>query len=197
MPCSNSSTCPFFTFPTFASDRRDRPRDRISYPRHQHGIVHQGLHVWRAILLGNQPQHGYDCRHGVLQQARLGAQRRLPLQRPWADHLTVRWNALVDRGIELPNPTVANPAKMTLTNEGGVDIMHWAARISAPQRAWRATSNTFPATSTGWSSRRLLAGGQFRGKERHVAQQRAQGICFLRVAGSIPDLRRHLGHHCH
>jgi len=38
------------------------------------------------------------------------------------DHLTVRWNALVDRGIELPNPTVANPAKMTLTNEGGVDI---------------------------------------------------------------------------
>jgi len=38
------------------------------------------------------------------------------------DHLTARWNALLDRGIELPNPTVANPAQMTLTNEGGVDI---------------------------------------------------------------------------
>jgi LPS-assembly protein len=41
---------------------------------------------------------------------------------PGLDHLTVRWNALLDRGVELPAPTTANPNAMTLTNQGGVDI---------------------------------------------------------------------------
>jgi LPS-assembly protein len=35
------------------------------------------------------------------------------------DHLTTRWNALLDRGVELPNTT--SPGT-TLTNQGGVDI---------------------------------------------------------------------------
>jgi LPS-assembly protein len=35
------------------------------------------------------------------------------------DHATVRWNALLDRGIELPNTTGSGT---TLTNQGGVDI---------------------------------------------------------------------------
>jgi LPS-assembly protein len=36
------------------------------------------------------------------------------------DHLTARWNALIDRGIELPITT--GSTTMVLTNEGGVDI---------------------------------------------------------------------------
>ncbi|MGO9777738.1 MAG: LPS-assembly protein LptD [Terracidiphilus sp.] len=36
------------------------------------------------------------------------------------DHLTARWNALLDRGIELPSAT--DPNQMVLTNQGGVDI---------------------------------------------------------------------------
>ena len=36
------------------------------------------------------------------------------------DHLTARWNALLDRGIELPSAT--DPSQMVLTNQGGVDI---------------------------------------------------------------------------
>ncbi len=35
------------------------------------------------------------------------------------DHLTARWNALVDRGVDLPNTTGSGT---TLTNQGGVDI---------------------------------------------------------------------------
>jgi len=38
---------------------------------------------------------------------------------PGLDHLTVRWNALLDRGVELPNTTGSGT---TLTNQGGVDI---------------------------------------------------------------------------
>ena len=38
------------------------------------------LDARRAGLHRAQPQHGHGGRHGVLQQARLGAQRRLPLQ---------------------------------------------------------------------------------------------------------------------
>jgi LPS-assembly protein len=38
---------------------------------------------------------------------------------PGLDHLTTRWNALVDRGVELPNITGTGT---TLTNQGGVDI---------------------------------------------------------------------------
>jgi len=41
---------------------------------------------------------------------------------PGQDHATVRVNALVDRGVELPNPTKAYPNTMVLTNQGGVDI---------------------------------------------------------------------------
>jgi len=36
------------------------------------------------------------------------------------DHLTARWNALLDRGIELPSST--DPSQMVLTNQGGLDI---------------------------------------------------------------------------
>jgi LPS-assembly protein len=36
------------------------------------------------------------------------------------DHLSTRWNALLDRGTELPDP--ADPSTMELTNQGGVDI---------------------------------------------------------------------------
>jgi LPS-assembly protein len=36
------------------------------------------------------------------------------------DHLTARWNALLDRGIELPSAT--NPSQMALTDQGGMDI---------------------------------------------------------------------------
>ena len=36
------------------------------------------------------------------------------------DHLTARWNALLDRGIDLPSAT--DPSQMVLTNQGGVDI---------------------------------------------------------------------------
>jgi LPS-assembly protein len=39
---------------------------------------------------------------------------------PGLDHLTARWNALLDRGAELPSPT--NPATLVLTNQGGVDV---------------------------------------------------------------------------
>ncbi len=39
---------------------------------------------------------------------------------PGLDHLTARWNALLDRGVELPSPT--DPNTMILTNQGGVDI---------------------------------------------------------------------------
>ena len=45
-------------------------------------FVHQGLHRRRAGLLGHQPQHGHGHRLGILLQARLRAQRRLPLQGP-------------------------------------------------------------------------------------------------------------------
>jgi LPS-assembly protein len=38
---------------------------------------------------------------------------------PGLDHLTTRWNALLDRGVELPNTTGSGT---TLTNQGGVDI---------------------------------------------------------------------------
>jgi LPS-assembly protein len=38
---------------------------------------------------------------------------------PGLDHATVRWNALLDRGVELPNITGSGT---TLTNQGGVDI---------------------------------------------------------------------------
>jgi LPS-assembly protein len=36
------------------------------------------------------------------------------------DHLTARWNALLDRGIELPSAT--DPSQMALTDQGGMDI---------------------------------------------------------------------------
>lgn len=39
---------------------------------------------------------------------------------PGLDHLTARWNALIDRGIEVPSTT--NPNTMVLLNQGGVDI---------------------------------------------------------------------------
>ena len=39
---------------------------------------------------------------------------------PGLDHLTVRWNALLDRGIELPITT--GSTTLVLTNQGGVDI---------------------------------------------------------------------------
>jgi LPS-assembly protein len=38
---------------------------------------------------------------------------------PGLDHLTTRWNALLDRGVELPNATGSGT---TLTNQGGLDI---------------------------------------------------------------------------
>jgi LPS-assembly protein len=38
---------------------------------------------------------------------------------PGQDHATVRWNVLLDRGVELPNATGSGT---TLTNQGGVDI---------------------------------------------------------------------------
>jgi LPS-assembly protein len=36
------------------------------------------------------------------------------------DHLTARWNALLDRGIELPSAT--DPSQVALTDQGGMDI---------------------------------------------------------------------------
>jgi LPS-assembly protein len=39
---------------------------------------------------------------------------------PGLDHLTMRWNALLDRGVELPVTT--GSSTMVLTNQGGVDI---------------------------------------------------------------------------
>ena len=45
-------------------------------------VFDQGLHGGRAGVLGHQPQHGRGGGLGVLQQARLGAQWRLPLQGP-------------------------------------------------------------------------------------------------------------------
>ena len=44
---------------------------------------------------------------------------------PRLDHLTVRWNALLDRGVEEPSTT--SPGTMVLVNQGGVDI-HAAGR---------------------------------------------------------------------
>lgn len=40
---------------------------------------------------------------------------------PGLDHLTVRWNALVDRGVETPSPS--DSKTLELVNQGGVDIV--------------------------------------------------------------------------
>ena len=42
---------------------------------------------------------------------------------PGIDHLTIRWNALLDRGLAVASPTPASPNAVTLTNQGGVDVV--------------------------------------------------------------------------
>jgi LPS-assembly protein len=50
---------------------------------------------------------------------------------PGLDHLTVRWNALLDRGVELPS--AADPAQLVLTNQGGVDVVAQGRKDLTPE----------------------------------------------------------------
>jgi LPS-assembly protein len=50
---------------------------------------------------------------------------------PGLDHLNVRWNALLDRGVELPS--AADPTQMLLTNQGGVDVIAQGRKDLSPE----------------------------------------------------------------
>ena len=50
---------------------------------------------------------------------------------PGVDHLTARWNALLDRGIEQPSPT--HPGAMVLVNQGGVDVLALGRKDLTPE----------------------------------------------------------------
>jgi len=50
---------------------------------------------------------------------------------PGLDHLNVRWNALLDRGVELPS--AADPTQMVLTNQGGVDVAAQGRKDLSPE----------------------------------------------------------------
>jgi len=53
---------------------------------------------------------------------------------PGLDHLTVRWNALLDRGVEeTVSATATTPATTRLVNQGGVDILAWGRKDIAPE----------------------------------------------------------------
>jgi LPS-assembly protein len=56
---------------------------------------------------------------------------------PGFDHLVARWDALVDRGVELPTTTGATTTK--LTNQGGVDITARGLKYFTPEM--HVTSN--------------------------------------------------------
>jgi LPS-assembly protein len=50
---------------------------------------------------------------------------------PGLDHLNVRWNALLDRGVELPS--AADPTQIVLTNQGGVDVAAEGSKDLTPE----------------------------------------------------------------
>jgi len=53
---------------------------------------------------------------------------------PGLDHLTVRWNALLDRGIEeTVSATATQPATTQLVNQGGVDILALGRKDLTPE----------------------------------------------------------------
>jgi LPS-assembly protein len=49
---------------------------------------------------------------------------------PGLDHLTVRWNALIDRGVEIANPI--DPKTLEFVNQGGVDIVALGRKDLSP-----------------------------------------------------------------
>jgi LPS-assembly protein len=52
---------------------------------------------------------------------------------PGLDHLTARWNALFDRGVQLPNPTQANPNATELASQGGLDAVALGRKDLSPE----------------------------------------------------------------
>jgi LPS-assembly protein len=50
---------------------------------------------------------------------------------PGLDHLTARWNALLDRGVEQPSPT--HPGAMVRVNQGGVDVLALGRKDLTPE----------------------------------------------------------------
>ena len=105
------------------SGQRDRPGERAADSGDQQRIVDSRLHAWRAGVLGDQPQHGHGGGRGVLQQARLGAQWRFPLQgagtRPSDRALEC---AARPRRRGASDVSTAHPTGYELVNQGGVDV---------------------------------------------------------------------------
>ena len=64
------------------------------------------------------------------------------------NHLLVRWNALLNRGVEQP----ATGGGTTLVNQGGMDAVADLRRTFPRKHAWPARRSTCRATFTGWSS---------------------------------------------
>jgi LPS-assembly protein len=83
-----------------------------------------------SLLLGHQSQHGYDRRRRVLEQARIRSQREFRYRGSGLDALTVRWNSLLDRGIE---ETLLGAATPTLVNQGGADIIAYGRKYLNPE----------------------------------------------------------------
>ncbi len=78
--------------------RRGRQAERPPAPRRWY-FFDQGDHRRRIDLPGHQPQHGCHFGHPILLQARLVAQRRFSLSRPWRRFCQCPFTALWDRGL--------------------------------------------------------------------------------------------------
>jgi LPS-assembly protein len=115
---------------------------------------------------------------------------------PGLDHLTARWNALLDRGIEqttttsttAPNGTVTTATSTQLVNQGGVDIAALGRKDLSDETRISGNVEYLQLHLPAGLQRQLLAGHQFRGGQRCVAYSRTQWIRSLRLAGSLPEL---------
>ena len=116
--------------------------------------------------MGHRPQHGYDRRDEYYSKRGWAPNGDFRYKGPGIDHLTVRWNALLDRGVEeqvgvtIPAPAARSagvaraadlrpgPVGEELVNQGGVDVVALGRKDLTPTPASPASSNICRATST-------------------------------------------------
>ena len=115
---------------------------------------------------------------------------------PGLDHLTVRWNALLDRGTELPVTT--GSTTLVLTNQGGVDINALGRKDLGSET--RLAGNVEYLSS--YVYRLVFNDNYWQAVSSEVQSDVSvthahQWIYSLRRNGPIPDLCRHHVHHCH
>ncbi len=115
---------------------------------------------------------------------------------PGLDHLTVRWNALLDRGTELPVTT--GSTTLVLTNQGGVDINALGRKDLGSET--RLAGNVEYLSS--YVYRLVFNDNYWQAVSSEVQSDVSvthahKGFIPSACNGPIPDLCRHHGHHCH